>query len=1175
MAATNGSAPNGSGAPIPDLLTDASSFGSRHAVGRSLSKSGSAKEREQQEQGVEGGGTANDMVPDVARSGGPGGFRNTMMAAVTKAPQKALAFTGAAPGPSRKHLTYGHLARQLKELSAAPEYRKGITQMVSSTFPKLCVYNSVDPSIAPALVHLLQAAGDPHLLRYAYFFLSRILTESGDPMYAPGGGVPTPNWDMVVDTVTGETSSSARAEVLPQILSRLVTEASTPNIEVHARRVAALKSLLSIPLNHQDAYTAIVKIIFLILDKLSEDKKQRRRKTSIFGRGGQGKETAVRANLHYAALSALRRLPMDPSNAVLGERVLLGIGCSDPVGVRHSLAMAVELAAGSPVTIANSLTKLAGGSLAAAMRSKDMFARVYLARLCGVLIHSQELYERPDIRGLYSAILFQFLYDPSEKVVMEAILCISGSRNGEGSGDHRADGWQILTTSVVTEANRPALQEDEKDKKGAMPARKEQNERKPTTEPVLKVVVQRLDDALRSTNRPLLHAALRCTMEIGKARAAAQAIGFEGADVIEAEEENEDDALDFAAAMGRVAPPEPTSTTFSVDILLGTLMEGVRAALACECVYVRTQAFKAMIWMQSQREPIDELLASLSGELTDPQWPPPLLNSLLQTLNNRFQVSPGMAVRVLDLASVFVSRVPAKVDTAAIQNLWKMCLVGCGAEGKHLALEAVSAVLDRPRPGPPSRKGTAVSNDGSFVSDPRSAMALQRLVQAAIWFLGENANYAASEYAWESATPPEAALMLLDAERMVAASGIRNPTLAAAIGRLQRCAAVGSWEERVVAAHALVTVAIRSGEPYRLQIYDFFHQLIYGGGVPKDQVRGLMGGWAISNGEDKGASGTGLQSIISPMLRVLDEMYQAQEHMMKEIRMHDFGREEWTDEELASIYESHERLMDLASLFCFIPRAKYLPLGPVSRPFVEYYREEHGIDPSKSANDDAMRESLTALLEHAGLAKPSLPEFPPITLLEPISDNPDAGKENLGALEDDDDAPPAAYSAVNFDDIWASSLTEAGDDDDTDASDGSGSPTPSIPGSAIGNLRNWDEESLSGIVEQESGVQGRDRDRPETPNGAGSASQFEEENEAYGAAAFDEEILRKNTEGKLQPGRAMYNFYAGDDDELDLEVGDEVEIEYEVDGWYHVRKKKPGSDGKVAGLVPALYVEVK
>lgn len=69
-----------------------------------------------------------------------------------------------------------------------------------------------------------------------------------------------------------------------------------------------------------------------------------------------------------------------------------------------------------------------------------------------------------------------------------------------------------------------------------------------------------------------------------------------------------------------------------------------------------------------------------------------------------------------------------------------------------------------------------------------------------VWFLGENANYAASEYAWESATPPGTALMMLDADKMVAAASSRNPTLSGALTRLQRCAFNGSWEVEVLSS---------------------------------------------------------------------------------------------------------------------------------------------------------------------------------------------------------------------------------------------------------------------------------------------------------------------------------------------------------------------------------------
>lgn len=46
------------------------------------------------------------------------------------------------------------------------------------------------------------------------------------------------------------------------------------------------------------------------------------------------------------------------------------------------------------------------------------------------------------------------------------------------------------------------------------------------------------------------------------------------------------------------------------------------------------------------------------------------------------------------------------------------------------------------------------------------------------------------------------------------------------------------------------------------------------------------------------------------------------------MRNHDNTKKEWTDEELKKLYETHERLLDLVSLFCYVPRTKYLPLGP-------------------------------------------------------------------------------------------------------------------------------------------------------------------------------------------------------------------------------------------------------
>ena len=68
-------------------------------------------------------------------------------------------------------------------------------------------------------------------------------------------------------------------------------------------------------------------------------------------------------------------------------------------------------------------------------------------------------------------------------------------------------------------------------------------------------------------------------------------------------------------------------------------MEVVRTTVACECVYVRGMVVKALIWMQSPHESLDELKSIIASELSDPAWPAALVNDVLLTLHARFKVS--------------------------------------------------------------------------------------------------------------------------------------------------------------------------------------------------------------------------------------------------------------------------------------------------------------------------------------------------------------------------------------------------------------------------------------------------------------------------------------------------------------------------------------------------------
>ncbi|KAI9124590.1 hypothetical protein K1719_004512 [Acacia pycnantha] len=1100
----------------------------------------------------------------------------------------------------KKPVSYSQLARSIHELAATSDQKNSHRQLVRHVFPKLAVYNSVDPSVAPSLLMLNQQCEDRSVLRYVYYYLARILSDTGAQGVGTGGGIPTPNWDALadIDAVGGVT----RADVVPRIVEQLTAEAKNADVEFHARRLQALKALTSAPSNSSEILSRLYEIVFGILEKVGDA--PQKRKKGILGAKGGDKESIIRSNLQYSALSALRRLPLDPGNPAFLHRAVQGISFADPVAVRHSLEIVSELAAMDPYAVAMALVNHVqpGGALQDVLHLHDVLARVALARLCYTISRARALDERPDIRSQFNSVLYQLLLDPSERVCFEAILCVLGKYDNTERTEERAAGWYRLTREIL-KLPEASSKEGSKDKS--------QKTKRP--QPLIKLVMRRLESSFRSFSRPVLHAAARVVQEMGKSRAAAFALGLQ--DIDEGAHVNTyAEAADLHDS-NEIARPESIRRTSSISNgtggrdtiggLLDSLLEVVRTTVACECVYVRGMVIKALIWMQSPYDSFDELESIIASELSDPAWPAGLLNDILLTLHARFKASPDMAVTLLEIARIFATKVPGKVDADVLQLLWKTCLVGAGPDGKHKALEAVTIVLDLPPPQPGSMLGLT-SVDRVSASDPKSALALQKLVQAAVWFLGENANYAASEYAWESATPPGTALMMLDADKMVAAASSRNPTLAGALTRLQRCAFSGSWEIRIIAAQALTTMAIRSGEPFRLQIYEFLHTLAQGG------LQSQFSDMHLSNGEDQGASGTGLGVLLSPMIKVLDEMYRGQDDLIKEIRNHDNAKKEWTDDELKKLYETHERLLDLVSLFCYVPRAKYLPLGPISAKLIDIYRTRHNISASSGLSDPAVATGISDLIYESTKPAPS----EPVDSLD--DDLVNAWAANLG---DDGlwgnnapamnrvneflagagtDAPEVdeenmiSRPSVSYDDLWAKTLLESEEVEEDDAKSlGSSSPdsTGSVETSISSHFGGMNYPSLFSSKPSTYGSS-QTRDKAQSNRGGSSlsgglGSPIREEPPPYSSPimkryeSFENPLASQSFESRdddqvssasVRYGSALYDFTAGGDDELSLTAGEEVEIEDEVDGWFYVKKKRPGRDGKMAGLVPVLYV---
>ncbi|KOM29826.1 hypothetical protein LR48_Vigan818s002400 [Vigna angularis] len=1082
----------------------------------------------------------------------------------------------------KKPVSYSQLARSIHELAATSDQKSSQRQLVHQVFPKLAVYNSVDPSLAPSLLMLNQQCEDRSVLRYVYYYLARILSDTGSQGLSTGGGIPTPNWDALadIDAVGGVT----RADVVPRIVEQLTAASTNSETEFHARRLQSLKALTYAPETNSEILSRLYEIVFGILEKVGDA--QQKRKRGILGAKGGDKDSIIRSNLQYAALSALRRLPLDPGNPAFLHYAVQGISFADPVAVRHALEIVSEIATRDPYAVAMALGKHVqpGGALQDILHLHDVLARVSLAKLCCTISRARALDERPDIRSQFNSVLYQLLLDPSERVCFEAILCVLGKYDNTERTEERATGWYRLTREILKLPDASS-KESSKDKSQKM--------KRP--QPLIKLVMRRLESSFRSFSRPVLHAAARVVQEMGKSRAAAFAMGIqdveEGANInsfADSTDYNDSDESTHPESIRRTSSvSNGTAGRDTVAGLLASLMEVVRTTVACECVYVRAMVLKALIWMQGPFDSFDELESIIASELSDPAWSAALLNDVLLTLHARFKASPDMAVTLLEIARIFATKVPGKVDADVLQLLWKTCLVGAGPDGKHKALEAVTIVLDLPPPQPGSMLGFT-SVDKVSASDPKSALALQRLVQAAVWFLGENANYAASEYAWESATPPGTALMMLDADKMVAAASSRNPTLAGALTRLQRCAFNGSWEIRIIAAQALTTMAIRSGEPFRLQIYEFLHTLAQGG------LQSQFSDMHLSNGEDQGASGTGLGVLLSPMIKVLDEMYRAQDDLIKEIRSHDNAKKEWTDDELKKLYETHERLLDLVSLFCYVPRTKYLPLGPISAKLIDIYRTRHNISASTGLSDPAVATGISDLVYESQppLAEPDALDddlvnawaanlgddglwgnnAPAMTRVNEFlagagTDAPEVDEENMISRPSEDDAKS----------LGSSSPDSTGSVETSISSHFGGMSYPSLFSSRpSGYSQTTDKATASrgGGPSMYEGLGSPIREEP--PSYSSSVMQrhesFENPLAGNGSQSFESQDDERVPSGNPQFGSALYDFTAGGDDELSLTAGEDVEIEYEVDGWFYVKKKRPGRDGKMAGLVPVLYV---
>ena len=261
-----------------------------------------------------------------------------------------------------------------------------------------------------------------------------------------------------------------------------------------------------------------------------------------------------------------------------------------------------------------------------------------------------------------------------------------------------------------------------------------------------------------------------------------------------------------------------------------------------------------------------------------------------------------------------------------------------GSNARQCDAEPTLDALGAAQKAAPKRSRPSVSSLAANLAQIARAQDAPALEAALTWHLGENANYCAGEYAWvadtDGALVAAAAADRAEPDEEAApgpscAAAARNPSLDSSVTTLQRILMTSpDFATRCAAVQALTTVAVRSGEPFRLRCYA--------------ALRGLQR--AASADPAAAAGPPALAHEIDAAVTMLDHAYRAKERFAAMLADNGSDLSGWNPGALAEVTGRSEVVTEMASRTCFLPRSKYLPLGPSSAPFIDRFKETQGAD---------------------------------------------------------------------------------------------------------------------------------------------------------------------------------------------------------------------------------------
>jgi hypothetical protein len=553
---------------------------------------------------------------------------------------------------------------------------------------------------------------------------------------------------------------------------------------------------------------------------------------------------------------------------------------------------------------------------------KDQFARAHLARICARIIHSDQGSLDISRNGAPFGEMLRLLIsrDPSDTVRFAALSALTGSivsPNEHTLGPHslgnsrdeaviqqrRARAWRILVAQASMEVSVPGVSEEKMHQLKFMD------------------VIGRI--ILLALNKPVQ--AARFTV------AASIAAGFAKSCL----------ASQVAGSSSRHASSPEADKVMAIlakelsGLIESPLSGGQRAA----CI-------EALLYMQAAGFPVSLSATSFTLVGGEGGAGGGSQDSLLAAVLRCARASPSQAPLFLEYASGIVGIAPAAVDLSKVTALWNAaCENGKSSAGKNAALVAALAALRSPLP--PSVLSKSGASYQQTLRAAKSDAGWTAFVATAAWWLGEHANDLCEEYVGKPVkamvlkgshlndnrdvdsdvdedemedTPKKNDLKRIDLSKLLDLHAGRVPALSIIISTLHDVILSGTWQLRAAAGRAIGKIAIRSGEPYRLQCYGILVSISTG-----------------SQGQDP----LGLRGVTAPSLAALDYLYGSQAVIERLWLEYGDKPEEWPEEIVDSVSRRAKSLHDLVEkTVCAVPKAKFAILGAKSVAILSHVEED-------------------------------------------------------------------------------------------------------------------------------------------------------------------------------------------------------------------------------------------